>query len=287
LFSFLDQPYPYPESTKAKLVNGFFIAAFVFIFLYLFQPFGLAAFPSDSLLLITAGYGLVTLVITYILQFAAPALFPKFFNDKRWSVGIEILWSLFHILLIGAGNLLYTDWITSIDINVSNLVFMLFATLMVGILPVSGIILLNNNRMMRKYINQAMLLNRDLQTHQHAHPQQQVKLIGQNDQEVITFLPEQLLMIASAENYIEVFWILDGKVKQQMIRSTLKDAEVLLNEYDFIVRCHRSYLVNLDQVRVITGNSQGLKLHLNYLDEPVPVSRSRVGKIRYHIEKGT
>ena len=286
MLSFLKHPYPYPDSPKAKLVNGFFIALFVFIFLYLFKPFGLTAFPSDSLLLITAGYGLVTLFITYFLQFVAPALFPKFFTDKNWNVGIEIMWSLFHILLIGAGNLLYSDWITTIDINVSNLIFMLFATLMVGILPVSGIILMNNNRMMRKYINEAMLLNKELDQHKHLFPERHVSLYGQNEQEKITFLPQELLLIEAAENYIKVYLLKDGYKNEQMIRSTLKDAEAVLKDFDFIVRCHRSYIVNIDQVQLITGNSQGLRLKVNEIEEPVPVSRSRIKKIKSHIEKG-
>ena len=45
-------------------------------------------------------------------------------------------------------------------------------------------------------------------------------------------------------------------------------------------RCHRMYLVNLAHVHWVSGNAQGLKLHLTDLEEAVPVSRSLTNTIK-------
>jgi DNA-binding LytR/AlgR family response regulator len=39
-------------------------------------------------------------------------------------------------------------------------------------------------------------------------------------------------------------------------------------------RCHKSYVINLDQVNHISGNAQGYKFHLKSAEDLIPVSRS-------------
>ena len=50
-------------------------------------------------------------------------------------------------------------------------------------------------------------------------------------------------------------------------------------EYDFlenkkIIRCHKSYFVNLSKVKTTSGNARALYLHINELDFQIPVSRN-------------
>ena len=50
--------------------------------------------------------------------------------------------------------------------------------------------------------------------------------------------------------------------------------EKQLSDLPQFFRCHRTYLVNLDRVGHVSGNAQGYKLHLEGIDNLVPVSRS-------------
>ena len=65
-----------------------------------------------------------------------------------------------------------------------------------------------------------------------------------------------------------------------MIRCSLLYAENLLKEYKFIVKCHRSYLVNINFIDRIEGNSQGYKLFVENLSSPIPVSKPSVSKLQ-------
>ena len=69
--------------------------------------------------------------------------------------------------------------------------------------------------------------------------------------------------------------LLEGKqVKKYLIRKTLKEIELELKiKYNHFVRCHNSYIVNIYQIKAITGNSGGYKILLNNIDNPVPISR--------------
>ena len=54
----------------------------------------------------------------------------------------------------------------------------------------------------------------------------------------------------------------------------------------YIQRCHRSYLLNLHQIKYVDGNSRGLQLQLLDTDRIIPVSRKYVKGVLEEIEAG-
>ena len=89
-----------------------------------------------------------------------------------------------------------------------------------------------------------------------------------------------LLFIRSANNYIEVYWKEGDLVKNQMVRCSMAYAEDLLKEDKNIVKCHRSFIVNINYIDRFEGNVQGYKLYFEKIDFPIPVSKSYAGKLR-------
>jgi DNA-binding LytR/AlgR family response regulator len=49
--------------------------------------------------------------------------------------------------------------------------------------------------------------------------------------------------------------------------------DALCNGHASFFRCHRSYIVNMDKVTKVKGNSQGYRLCFNELHDTVPVAR--------------
>ena len=82
----------------------------------------------------------------------------------------------------------------------------------------------------------------------------------------------QLLYLESQDNYLVVVHLQDGAPNSRLIRSSLKRVEAM--NVPGLVRCHRSFMVNLAQVRSCGGNQHGLKLHLPAVDQPIPASRA-------------
>ena len=62
------------------------------------------------------------------------------------------------------------------------------------------------------------------------------------------------------------------------------EVEIVEKDFPQFFRCHKSYLVNLHQVKHISGNAQGHKLHLFYGDELIPVSRKNNSIIKEKLE---
>lgn len=96
---------------------------------------------------------------------------------------------------------------------------------------------------------------------------------------------ENLLYLESAENYVSICYLNKGKVSKYLLRDTLKKVEESFSGTE-IIRCHRSYIVNFDKVKVIKKDKYGLTLEL---DNPsvmdIPVSKTYVNTVMQTFSK--
>ncbi len=107
-------------------------------------------------------------------------------------------------------------------------------------------------------------------------------LHGKGANEHIQLQPQEFLMAKSADNYVEVAFLRQGIIHKQLLRVTLRDLEGQLADKN-IIKCHRSYLVNMRRVADVQGQSRLLKLKLDSLT--VPVSRQHVQKVKSAFRK--
>jgi len=89
-----------------------------------------------------------------------------------------------------------------------------------------------------------------------------------------------LVAIRSDGNYITVFYFHKGKLISSLLRKTMKNAEDDLAPFPGLYKCHRSWLVNLGKVSRVSGNSQGLRLHIDGMEVEIPVARANSAELR-------
>lgn len=163
---------------------------------------------------------------------------------------------------------------------------MIFNTFLVGIFPLTFLSLLEFNRQLKQ----------NLQTSQEITlPDPIITKVSQGTVSEIMFvlpaegnrkkvLAQDLVYIESVGNYANVVIYETGGLARNLYRTTLKSLEAS-NSLTSIIRCHRSYIVNLDQVIEVTGNAQGLKLHLKDCEDLIPVSRKYIPQVKESFEK--
>ena len=98
--------------------------------------------------------------------------------------------------------------------------------------------------------------------------------------ETVTLKIENLLYIEAVGNYVKVCQLIDGKEHSDMLRATSKQMESDLKRFPMIVRCHRAFLVNLQQVEKIVSKSGTMQLLMKHCRESLPVSRSNMAQIK-------
>lgn len=96
---------------------------------------------------------------------------------------------------------------------------------------------------------------------------------------------DNLLYIESADNYVNIYYSNKGKFSRFMLRSTLKSIEDTFSECD-LVRCHRSYVVNFNKVKVLRKEKMGLFIDLDFANSPeIPVSKTYAESVIGHFSK--
>lgn len=77
-----------------------------------------------------------------------------------------------------------------------------------------------------------------------------------------------LLYLEAADNYVTIYYYFGEKVQKFMVRNSVRSYEEQFRGSN-IIRCHRSYMVNLDKVRIIRKEKDGLHLEI---DSKPPIS---------------
>lgn len=108
---------------------------------------------------------------------------------------------------------------------------------------------------------------------------QTITLTGSTNETVELHIPD-LLYIEAVGNYVKVYQLSDGQVQTDMLRATSKQMEDDLRHYPMIVRCHRAFLVNLQQVEQIISRAGTMQLVINHCQEALPVSRSNMPQVK-------
>jgi hypothetical protein len=283
LINFLNQPYPEPLRTKRSWILILGISLIVFFVLALFQPFGLYYLESKSKLLYFSGYSLVTGAALIVYLQILPLLFPKVFSEKGWKVWKHIFWLLALVLTIGVGNMLYTSrLIVQININwYSVLVFEGF-TFAVAIIPILLTVSLSYIRHLKRNLKAVDDISGaiNIKVKKDEEAEESVFIEGNNRNEKIAVKPSEFYYAKSEGNYLQVFYSQNGEKRQDMIRLTLNNLIDIFEKYDFIMRCHRAFVVNTKEIKSVDGNAQGLRLKLKNVEGEVLVSRNYVSKIR-------
>ena len=277
MWQLLNQPYPCEDPVRRRWAKAFWIGVFVGLFLLVFQPFGLNIWVTPNKTVKILGFGLISFLVTAGLSLLLPVFLPKLFTNERWTVGREILWITAHITLIGLVNYFYINWLIANPIYAIQLFGMIVVTFLIGIFPSAGSVLVNYILRLKKYQQAAREI--PVREHHAESPGKEsaqpvlITLTAENEKDTLSFPPADLLCIESSDNYSTVAYLKNNQPVKTLLRSSLSRLETQLAGNAVLVRCHRSYIINLENVEKVTGNAQGYKLHLHDGSFQIPVAR--------------
>lgn len=281
MLNFLNKPYPFNDDLKYNAKIIFFISIGVLAFFLVFQPIDIRQFTNKEIFYLVSGIAASTFIVLSFSLLLLPSFFPKLFESKSWNIKKEIVWNIWIVLAISASHFLFYSLLFGLLhihlMDVGRIVVL-------GFISVSVLITINQNRLLRSHLKTAQKLNKKLEEGKHKK-EKLVHFLSEYKKDELTLKSDSIVLIKSSDNYIEVYYLSDGKIVKQMIRSTLKKAEELLSEFDFIIRCHRTFIININHIKEIQGNSQGYKLYFNQIDFPAIVSQKYINEFNILVKK--
>jgi predicted house-cleaning noncanonical NTP pyrophosphatase (MazG superfamily) len=275
IFKLLNNPYPFDDDLKHNTKLIFFISLGIAAFLYLLQPLDIGLLSTNKKLYFIVGIAVITFLTMSLNLLLVPSLFPEKFSSAVWTIKKEIIWDLIILSISLIGYFFYGHFLGIMQISFSLVVKLLLT----AIFPISALIIVNQNRMLRSNLVMANELNKKLKENK-LSGEKIVQFVSDYQKDSLAIKVSLIVLIRSANNYIEVSWREMQEVKTQMVRCSLIYAENLLKDDKFIFKCHRSYLVNINYIDKVEGNSQGYKLYLENVPVPVPVSKVFAQKLK-------
>lgn len=273
----LIQKYPAPSPVSRNLIIAILFGLFIGLFLLFFEPFDLNLSTNRNKVFKLLFFGCITTIVLVLFLYIFPLLLPKVFSDKHWKVRHQVIFYLVILFVIATLNGIYTNYINSLSFSWYNYWWIISRTFVLGGIPIAFITLLDYQRKVKLNTNKAsniLLSNKKEFLKDSEETRHQILTDLKN--ETISFNENDFNYAIAVGNYIDMYVLVENTLKKVTYRITLSSFEKQLDKTSSLIRCHRSYLVNLKKVESITGNAQGLKLELKNQSEIVPVSRKYI-----------
>ena len=273
------------KSHKETISIRFISTAFIILAIAIFKPFGLDAERWQTFLHLLGLFvlGLFSCFITeVILQFIVrlPRSYERGIN---YIISRNLRFQLINTLLVALLICLYRHFVMSSLVESNRLSLSNYIETLAIIAFLSFAIGLYwrfkfRSKYLAMELEELRQLNKELKEMQ--KPRLQELTLTGTTNESVTLQISHLLYIEAVGNYVKVNHLRDGQVRSDMLRTTMKQMEVTLQDYPMIVRCHRAFLVNLGQVEQIVSHSGSTQLLIRQCHESLPVSRSNMAQVK-------
>jgi len=267
----LRQPYPFYHKGVELVKIAVLLSVVGFFFEMVIVPF--PRNPEEHLY----PYWIISLfhvgvaVVCYVSYFFVLGSFVK---EDDWRVADELAAVCGLLVLIGVGQWVIRPIIYSNnDLNFGYLFEEVWHACVSGGLIYLLVTLINLNFLSRKHENDSIklkIVKKDQEI-------ERVEIKTQNLSDDFELNPAVLICAIADGNYVKVYTNSESdQVASELKRITLQSMHEQLSNFPFILKTHRSYLVNTNYITNITGNAQGFSLDLVKLGFQIPVSRKHL-----------
>lgn len=268
---------PLGISGKDKFILTRGVAMWVALVLFVFRPFGLFNFSGKYFFMAILGLVSINTGMVAVNLVILPRLLFTWFEPHHWTLRKGIIWLLYLNSSNAFANLFFVARMSRmVTLNWYFIVRAETITAAFILVPfVITILRFQNNKYSR-------LSNEDNMNSNEAK-ERKVVIVDEKNRPALSIDTEQLLIIAAAQNYVEIIWQKDEQLKKMLLRNRLKRVEQLLQKYPMFVRCHRAYIVNLQKVVKLKRTGHSYYLVLAERSRQIPVSRRYLDEIKQRL----
>jgi len=255
----------YSHSLKHQFLIGAAISVWIWLFLFVTEPLDVRELSYNEKLQFLTGYALL-LWVSYSLTIPVQR---KMYRIKKmhWTLGLEAL-----TLLLFSGimySLAYGFYRLIVVPNEPNPYtpdfFFLhrFIPVFAAVVPVFWLV-----RWGSGLVSHMRQINA---TPENSMVELFIHLRGDNQREVLKIKPAELVYLEAANNYVKIHYLASGELQNVLFRNKLSVYE---QNHDFLVRIHRSYLINPTHFLRFKQENKKHKIVLSLQNIELPVSKN-------------
>ena len=280
----------YKRSNQITMI--IFVPIFALLFITIYRPFNFEHIDEDTGLLtwlnisrevlvqlITLGFILVGMAVVAISRW----IMAIYTRKRTMSYILYISWVSFEILimaLIFTIAALFTDTPKSVTTLFYN---SLIKTILILLIPY---VMCYIYFIWQERVAQLRLIKERLAEDETALQAAYIQIFDEKGEMRLSVRREHLILLESADNYVCVWYMNNNSPKKVLVRNTLTKVAQQL-EATHIQRCHRSYIINLDLIKVMRREKEGIFVEFGIEGVPdVPISKTYISSINKWLTKG-
>ncbi|WP_422107773.1 LytTR family transcriptional regulator DNA-binding domain-containing protein [Winogradskyella sp.] len=237
---------PLNTSIKHHSIVGLLISLWLVLFLILIAPFDISDLDFSERLQLLPPYGIICFLNYMLLILAQNAIFKRL---GIWTLAFEVLFIIvFNLIQIIASYAYYRTELVNGDYNFET--FLLYVYIPISLILLSIVIF------MRWFLNKKAPNN----------SKNTITIKGDNKLDILKILYDDLICVSSADNYVEVHYLIKGTLHKKLLRNTLKGIQ---NDIPELLKVHRSHLINPSHFKEWNGSNR-----IKLTEMEVPVSKN-------------
>ena len=254
------------------VLSVMFIAAFSVLFMIIYAPFSMAAWfdvTKEQPMFVTVAFYIVAVATMLISKIAMRWVQRRF----EISTHLYILWLVVEAFIITWLYIGFTRIILPETICTSEFVLRVFSCV-VAILAIPYTMVSLYAAYQSQKEENAIIRYRKSLLDSNIAPSNLINLTDENGSVKLTIDIDSLYYMESQDNYVKIYYENQGKLLSYMLRCRTKAIEENLAETS-MVRCHRSFMVNVMKINHIRKGGKARFIVLtNEAIKPIPVSKS-------------
>jgi hypothetical protein len=263
----------YLLSSRNQIGMMAFVAVFALLFVNIFRPYDLPATMGTtnfmyfvwSLVLVV--FGIIVLIVSRLCM----SLYARKHDITQLNYFVWVFLELFVLSVIYAV-CFYCIYVEEHDFMTVFLWCALYSTLV--LIPPYALAILYLSMRDKTQKLRRMESQLDMAMAQKAATKNIIPFYDERGELQLSVTKENFIYIESADNYVHIWYLKNNLPRKLVMRSTMQRMEEELAGTN-VMRCHRSYLVNMDQVKVLRRDKDGFFVELGITGVPdLPVSKT-------------
>ena len=249
-----------------------------------FLPFEHRELEFNNRLLFIIGLGIIPFITMLLFRIMLPSWLKRLIRLESFKISNEVVL----VVLIWIFNTLgYSFYIRYVGMEELSL-FSILRILLIASVPSIILKLADVNKTLRDQLKHFVEKNIRLEkiAAEVEESERKPELFHSDSQaDRIEIHPDDIMLVRSADNYINIVYREDETVRQKMLRKTITNIGSQLKKYPEFLRCHRTCIINTMFIVNLTNNYKGYRLKLLGYEDEIPVSRQYILALKNYLDR--
>lgn len=252
----------------------------IFLFVLFFQPFPIEQLEFNNRLLFVAGFGAIVFLLMVIVRMTFQTFIPSKYYQKDESQLLSYASGFLILSLCAVALAFYLRYVGQVSITF----FIMFRVVFICLVPAVVLWLFDEFQELKLQnellVSEKETIKKKIDRYEEDYQNKTIEFISEYSADNLVLSVTEVVLIKSADNYVEIVFQEGQVFKKKLIRNTLKNIELQVKPFSNFVRSHRTSIVNVFFVENLSRKQNNHWLTLKGYDEPVPVSRQYLLKLK-------